>query len=222
MSTNPEPPTGADILVSLGLETLIADQGFVHDPATGTLGSPLSGRVVAGSQELLRSLHKVLDGDPAGGWAAAMKSSGYRWGKKFAAELDARLTVNEKPPLAGLPLEACLVFLAHHFARHGFGTLKLDLTRAAEHGVVVATLADSFMASAAGSAHDFADPLPAGLIQGFFEHISGQELGCEEIACAHLGAPECTFVITAPERIDSIRGMIGLEPAAAIIDRLCT
>lgn len=129
---------------------------------------------------------------------------------------------NEKPPLTGLPLEACLVFLAHHFARHGFGTLRLDLARAAEHGVVVATLADSFMASAAGSAHDFADPLPAGLIQGFFEHISGQELGCEEIACAHLGAPECTFVITAPKRIDSIRGVIGREPAAAIIDRLCT
>lgn len=222
MSTNPESPTGADILVSLGLDPLIADQGFVYDPATGTLGSPLSGRVVAGSPELLRSLHKVLEGEHAGGWAAAMKSSGYRWGKKFAAELDARLMVNEKPTLAGLPLEACLVFLEHHFARHGFGTLKLDLARAAEHGVVVATLSDSFMASVAASAHAFADPLPAGLIQGFFEHISGQQLGCEEIGCAHLGASECTFVITAPERLDSIRGMIGREPAAAILDRLCT
>src|SRR6185436_14623513 len=116
---------------------------------------------------------------------------------RIAQHLDTELSRLGHPALGALPLEACLVLLERRLAALGWGQLKLDLAEAAEHGVVVATLEHSAFAEALADVTDFADPLLAGVLSGFFEHVSGQALGCEEIACVRRGAPACQFVITA-------------------------
>lgn len=214
-------PAGNEILSSLGLEPLVAGHRFKSDVTGGVLTSPSGARVVFAGSEMMQSLYRVVDRDRPGTWASSFKSAGYASGKKFAAELDARLAALGKPSLAGLPLEACLVFLEDYFAAQGLGRLKLDLGNAAEHGVVVAHLENSFFANALSDVAAFADPMPAGLLQGFFEHLSGQGLGCEEIACGHHGAPHCTFVLTAPERLAAIAKFFGRETAESLIARLC-
>lgn len=216
---NSTPP--GELLSALGLASLVADRSFRPD-ANGLLQSSLDGRVIAAGPEILLSLRQVLDGERQGSWAHILKSAGYFWGKKFAADLDSRLARMTKPVLSELPLEGCLVFLEQQFGRHGFGRLKLDLTHAGEHGVVVATLENSIFAALMKNLPGFADPLPAGMLQGFFEHISGQELGCLEIECAAHGAPRCTFVITAPERLEGVTSLVGTESAVVIIAQLCT
>jgi predicted hydrocarbon binding protein len=209
------------MLSGLGLESLVADRGFQPD-AEGQLQSPLDGRVIATSPEMLASLRQVLDSERPGSWATVVKSAGLSWGRSLAAKLDARLAQMNKPVLSELPLEACLLMLEHHVRRNGFGRLKLDLAHAAEHGVVIATLDNSLFAALMKNLPGFADPLVAGILQGFFEHISGQGLGCGEIECAAHGAAKCTFAITAPERLEAVAALVGVESADVIIDRMCT
>jgi uncharacterized protein len=212
----------SDILSPLGLDQLIADRRFKRDARAGRLTSPFGARSVLAGAEIIRSLDLVINRERPGAFAAILKSAGHIEGKKYAADLDLQLSALGKPPLAGLPLEACLVLIENYFAVHGFGELKLDLTHAPDHGLVVATLEHAFFAEVHEGKNVFADHAAAGLLQGFFDYITGEGLGCEEIACVRHGAPRCTFVLTAPERLTAMASFIGHEDAAAIISRLCT
>lgn len=209
-----------EILSSLGIESLVAAAGFNPDPASGVVTDPAGARVAGAGPELLRSLQFVLEQERPGAWVATLKTSGFRCGRKIGESLDAALAALGKPALAAQPIEGCLVLIEHYFATHGWGRLTLDLSGAADHGIVLAHLEHSCFAAALSDPRVFADPLVAGLLQGFFEYISGQVLGCEEIACARRGAPHCVFVITAPERLGAVVSFIGYETADAILNRL--
>lgn len=151
-----------------------------------------------------------------------MKACGTQCGGKIATGLDTALTAMGKPGLTSLPLEACLALLEHSFAAYGWGRLKIDLNDAADHGFVVARLEHSYNVETLAETDGPVDAMVAGVLQGFFGHISGQALGCEEITCASQGAPHCTFVITAPERLATIAGAIGREAADTLLARLRT
>lgn len=208
-----------EILASLGIDQLIAADSIGRDEE-GRLVDSMGARVVLAAAESARGFHRVLAAEETGAWNVAMKAGGHGCGQKIAARLDATLTGMGKPVLSALPIEACLTLLEHHFATHGWGRLKLDLAEAAEHGIVVARLEHSYFVETLADVDDFVDPLLAGILQGFFEHFSGQNLGCEEIACARCGAAHCTFVLTAPERLASITPLIGRESADALLARL--
>jgi predicted hydrocarbon binding protein len=207
------------ILAPLGLDRLVDDRGLVRDPATGTL-EQAGVRVVAAPPEFLRSLRFVLNQESGGRWTTVAKAAGLAAGKTIGAHLDAALGRAGKPALNALPLEACLALLERRLAAEGWGRIKLDLSAAADHGLIVARLQHSPFVEALPDMNDFVDPLLAGLLAGFFQHISGEPLGCDEIACARRGAPECVFVITAEERLTPLRPLFGRESADALIDRL--
>jgi len=208
-----------DVLAACGLSDLVAGEPFGHD-AEGRLIDPSGARVVFATAQAARSLHRVLETEETGAWGAAMKGCGRDCGAKIAARLDAVLAGLDKPTLTALPLEACLALLEHLFAAHGWGRLQLDLADAAEHGIVVARLEHSFFVETLAEADGFVDTVLAGILQGFFGHISGQALACEEIACARRGAAHCTFVLTAPERLAAIAPFVGREDVEALLARL--
>lgn len=208
-----------DILTSLGLDALIAGEA-ISSSATGQLVDPAGQRLVLVAAETNRSFRHVLEAEQPGAWAAAMAASGISTGLKIATSLDTALAALGKPTLASLPLEACLALLEHTFCAYGWGRLKIDLNDAADHGFVVARLENGFTVETLPKVEDFVDALIAGVLQGFFGHISGQNLGCVEIECVRRGAAQCTFVITAPERLDLIAPAIGQEPAATLLARL--
>lgn len=210
-----------EILSSLGLDGLVDDGLFGRDSG-GTRTDWTSARVLFAPPEAMRGLYFVLEQEKAGAWGQVMKAGGYVGGHAFANNLDTRLSDLGKPALAALPLEACLVFVERHFSANGWGRLKLDLTDAAEHGLVIARVEHSYFAEVLPPAATFVDPLLAGILQGFFEYISGQKLGCEEIGCVRRGAPHCTFVITAPERLATILPRVGLDSADQLLGRLRT
>ncbi len=202
------------------LDALFDGRGFRVDAAAGTVADHDGSRLVFLPHNLVRSLHGLLRAEKNAVWQTTFLQCGIALGRKVAAGLDAELGRLDQPVLAALPLETCLVFIERHFASHGWGRLKLDLTDAPEHGLVSAQLHGSYFVEVLADAGEFVDPLLSGILQGFFEHVSGQELGCLEIACARKGAAHCTFVITAPDRLAAVAPLLGTATAEAIIARL--
>jgi hypothetical protein len=217
-----------DILGPLGIAHLISDREFDRDPATGVLRNPAGLRVVGAPPELLRSLRLVLEKENSTAWQSVSRAAGKVAGRAIAARLDAELTRIGKPTLPALPLEACLLLIERYLALHGWGNLKFDLTDTSDHGIVLARLTHSCFAEALPEVDDFVDPALAGVLQGLFEHVTGQALGCAEAACARHAssaaeaAPGCTFIITDPERLATVSSLFGHEPIAAILARLKT
>ena len=202
------------------LDRLFDPRAFAANATNGTVTDPAGTRIAYASHEFTRALHHVLLKEKPGVWRDALARTGRACGREIALGLDRESARLGQPALAALPLEHCLVFLTRTFAAHGWGLLEIDLADAPEHGLVTAHLTHSYFAEVLSDVNDFVDPFPAGLLQGFFEHLSGEPLGCLEIACVRRDAPRCTFVITATERLELIAPLVGREPAASLIARL--
>ena len=202
------------------LDDLFDGRSFRRDAAAGIIEEPAGARVVFAAHNFMRSLQGLLQAEKNCVWQTTFLQCGVAIGKNVAARLDAELTRFNQPVLAALPLETCLIFIERYFASHGWGRLKLDLTDAPEHGLVTARLQGSYFVEVFGDVDEFVDPLLAGVLQGFFEYVSGQELGCLEVACVRRGAAHCTFVITAPERLAAVTPLLGSATAEAVIARL--
>lgn len=170
--------------------------------------------------EFLAALHHVLEHAQPGAWGGTLKRIGRAGGAQAAVAIDARLATQLRPALAALPLETALEFLQQHFLAHGWGRLALDLSLAPQHGLVLAQLEHSYAAEVLTDATGCVDAFAAGVLQGYFEYISGDTLDCAEIACVRRGAPRSTFVVTTAERLQPLLPLIGRETADAIIARL--
>jgi predicted hydrocarbon binding protein len=205
---------------SSDFDRLFDPRAFTADSGTGCVADPAGTRVVYASADFTRAMHFVLSREKSGVWRDTLARTGRACGREIATSLDRESARLGQPVLGELPLEQCLVYLERTFSAHGWGVLTLDLTAAPEHGIVTAHLTHSYFAEALADVNDFVDSFPAGLLQGFFEHISGEQLGCLEVACVRRGAARCTFVVTATERLDTVRPLLGVESAESIIARL--
>jgi len=211
----PDDPASAS-----GLDHLFDPGAFSADPAAGIVTDPAGARVVYAAHEFTRAIHHVLLREKPGAWRDILSRTGRSCGRELAVSLDRESARLGQPALGELPLETSMAFLERTFTAHGWGALKVDLADAPEHGLVIAHLTHSYFAEILVDAYDFVDAYPAGLLQGFFEHISGEQLGCLEVACVRRGAPRCTFVITATERLDGVAPLLGRETAETIVARL--
>lgn len=209
-----------DSTASAGLDRMFDPVAFAADAARGVVTDPVGARIVYASAEFTRAIHHVLAREKPGAWRDVLARAGRSCGRELAVALDRESARLGTPALGELPLETSMAFLERAFAAHGWGVLSVDLSAAPDHGLVIAHLAHSYFVEVLADVGDFVDALPAGLLQGFFEHISGEQLGCLEIACVRRGAPRCTFVITATERLDAIVPFLGREDADALLARL--
>ena len=195
-------------------------RGARLNPTAGVAQVPDGSRVVFATAALQRALHEVLRADSPATWAQTFLAAGTEVGRSFGTAVDRELAKRNQPTLAEQPLEICLTIVERHFAAQGWGLLTADVSLAPDHGLVLARLDQSCAVAALGPGSDFADPLPAGFLQGFLEHVSGQPLGCLEIGCARAGAAHCTFVITSAERLESTAALVGKVSPDEIIQRL--
>lgn len=177
-------------------------------------------RVVGAGGGMMRAAQFVFEAERPKSWTPVLKQTGAAAARSFATSLDARLSAAGNLSLASLPLDACLEFLVRHVVENGWGRLAIDTSRATESGVVVASLGQSLEDVAEARREEFGHPLLAGMLQGYFEYVTGQSLRCEEIACMRKGAPHCTFVLTTPDRLQPVASFIGRESPSQIIARL--
>jgi hypothetical protein len=212
-------PSSPSPLAALGLDALLADPLLLRDPAGQVFeatGLRAAGLTPAG----LRSLRTVLEREAPGTWPPLLRECGAGTGRATAARIDALLRDQGQPALADLPLDAALTLVSRAFAALGWGRLVFDLSLAGEHGLVLAAVENSVFAEDHPVAATFVDAAPAGFLAAVFEHLTGQRLACEEIACRSCGAPHCRFVITAVDRLAPLVPFLGRESADALIARL--
>ena len=195
-------------------------RGARLDATAGIALVPDGSRVVFATPPLLRALHAVLTTEAPDAWQNNFLAGGIAAGRAFGVAVDRELATRGQPALTDQPLEICLAICERHFAAQGWGLLACDASLAPEHGIVIARLNLSCVVAALGPGADFVDAMPGGFLQGFLEHVSGQSLGCVEIACARAGAPLCTFVITSADRLESAAPLIGRASPDEIIEKL--
>lgn len=207
------------ILRQLDLERFFSETRLAYDLEAGTVKKPDAERMIYVSADLMRGIYQALFEETADAWKIIFRNCGRTWGKRVAGRLDTGLIQAGHASQAALPLEGYLAFIEAYFAEHGWGRLRMDLDHASR-GLVVARLENSYFVNVLAEVDDLVDPLLAGILQGFVEHVAGAELGCAEIACVRKGAPACVFAITAPARLDQVESMFGVKPAEEILAAL--
>ncbi|HUR58492.1 MAG TPA: hypothetical protein VM029_12320 [Opitutaceae bacterium] len=208
------------LISALGLDLGGSLPAFTGDASAGTLVNAQAERVTSLPVALLGALRFVMEKQRSGSWRTVMRSIGRSCGKQVGTGVDAQLANLKVPGLATLPLETSVDFLRRQFALNAWGLLTLDLSAAESRGLVVAQLDRSAFAAALADANEYADPFVTGVLEGYFEHVSGQMLAGAELSCARRGAPHCTFVLATQERLAPILPLIGRESAEAIVARL--
>ena len=211
--------TSDTLLDRLNLERFFSETRLVYDLEAGTVKHPGAERIIYVSADLMRGIHQALVEETADAWKIIFRNCGRTWGKRVASRLDTSLAKAGATAQAALPLDHYLAFIEAYFAEHGWGRLRLDLSHVAQ-GLVIARLQNSYFVDVLADVDDFVDPLLAGILQGFIEHVSGADLGCLEIACARKGAPACVFAVTAAPRLDKIEALVGQNSADDIIAAL--
>lgn len=213
-------PPPDESLPSLDVDHLFARHAIAGAAAAGVLQTAGGDRVVGTPHDFTHALHHVLQAEKTGAWPRALARCGTAQGRRIAEAFDRDFAALGRPALGELPLETCVALIERHFAAQGWGVLQLDLADAATHGLVLARLGHSYFVETLPHADHFTDALLAGLLQGFFEHVSGQPLACAEIGCARRGSPHCTFVIAAPEQLAPVLPFVGRSAPDDILAKL--
>ena len=212
--------TAEDILTTLNLDQFFAESGFSYDLTAGTVKNGANRRIVYVAEDLMRGIYQAFLEETADAWKIIFQNCGRTWGKRVATTIDQELVGSGRSTQADLPIEGYIKFIEAYFQQHGWGILKIDLSDAASHGFVGATLENSYFAEVLHDVDDFVDSLLAGILQGFLEHVSGTQLGCTEIGCVRRGADVCTFVVTDQGRLDAIDHRVGSADASQILAEL--
>jgi predicted hydrocarbon binding protein len=213
-------PPPDDPSTAAAFDRIFADRAATPADATGVMLTVAGERVLGTPQNFDHAFRHVLQTEKPGVWSRALARCGTAQGRKLAESLDREFAALGQPALGELPLETCVGLIERHFATQGWGLLQIDLTDAATFGFVVARLDHSYFVETLPDADHFTDALLAGHLQGFFEHVSGQQLACAEIGCARRGAPHCTFVIAAPEQLTPVIPLVGRTPPDGILAKL--
>lgn len=170
------------------------------DVPKGVTRNRMGTRIVSLSEDFLRGLRRAL-GDECGPAAdTVLKSCGRRLGGLVAKRVERELSEFYGQPLQEFSTALFLGCLTEMFSQHGWGRLDVDLSRA-EEGLLIADLNGAIMAGLVQQADVPVDALMAGLLGGFFAHLTGQDLDCVQTACQACGAATSRFVIGLRQRL---------------------
>jgi uncharacterized protein len=214
--------TSTDLVASLDLERFFGHEANRYDLLAGTAYNAAGSRVIYLSADIIKGIHQALLDETGPAWRLILKNCGILWGRRVAQHLERELGLMFNTTPSDLQVADYLRLVESYFSAHGWGVLKLDLSRAESHGVIVASLDESLFAEVLDTETARVDFLVAGILHSLFTHISGQELDCQEIASTRAGAPRGLFVITATKRLDALESRIEQgEPAEQLLAALC-
>lgn len=205
--------TAAELTTELDLNRFFDEGGFKYDLEKGTIHNPGQTRVLWLSADTVRGIYLALHEEAGPAWKLILKNCGRFWGKKVAQNLDRELSLLAQTRQADLAVPVYLQLVEAYFRQHGWGVLELDLEDAVAHGVIEARLHHSFFAEVLDEVNEPVDQLIAGILEALFSHISGQPVGCLEIASERTGADCGCFILSGEERIFDLEELVEAQAA---------
>jgi len=157
-------------------------------------------RLIALSQDFLLGFRRAIADECGPAAEVVFKTCGKKWGTMCAQRFEKELGEFYGKPVREFMFtlfHACLEALFNH---HGWGKVKVDLSRH-EQGLLVVDLEGAVMADLVEQADQPVDTLMAGILAGFFSHLSGQDLDCVQTQCLACGAASSKFIIGLGSRL---------------------
>lgn len=214
--------TSAEIVSALDLDRFFSHEANRYDLLAGTAYNAAGSRVIYLSADIVKGIHQALLNETGPAWRLILKNCGILWGRRVAQHLEREIGLMFNANPGELPVAEYLRLLEGYFSAHGWGLLKLDLSKAEAHGIITASFDNSLFSEVLDDESARVDFLVSGILRSLFAHISGQELDCQEIASVRSGAPRGLFVITSAARLDKLEERIEKgEPSDQILDALC-
>lgn len=173
------------------------------DVRRGWTENRLGTRIIALTEDFLRGFRTAVMDECGPAADVVFKSVGRRWGELLAKRFEKEMTA-----FYGLPLrdfivamfQACLTEL---FSQHGWGKLRLDLSRH-DRGLILVHLENAIMGDLVPQADQPVDTLFAGIFAGFFSQLAGQPLDCKQTTCRACGDDKARFIITLQARLTAV------------------
>jgi predicted hydrocarbon binding protein len=206
--------TSADLVSALDLERFLGHETNRYDLLAGTACNAAGTRVIYLSADVVKGIHQALLNETGPAWRLILKNCGILWGRRVAQHLERELGLMFNTNPSDLPVAEYLRLIESYFSAHGWGLLRLDLSRAETRGIITATFENSLFSEVLDDETARVDFLVAGILRSLFAHISGQELDCQEIASVRAGAPCGLFVITSAARLEKLESRIENGDAA--------
>lgn len=195
-----------DQLISeLDLARFFNEQTLEYDFVEGTVVNSSKTRMIYLSSDIILGIYKALKEETGPAWTIILKNCGRLWGRKVSGHLTRDMQARWQRRPADLTASQYIQMLEAYFPAHGWGRLRVHLDDATSRGVVRFTMQHSLFARVLEEESIPVDSMVSGILQGFFQELTGQSLDCEEIGCIRQGHAECTFVLTHEERLDKIR-----------------
>ena len=215
--TNPN-----DLIATLDLERFFSQDSNRYDLSAGTAYNAAGSRVIYLSTDVVKGIHQALVEETGPAWRLILKNCGTLWGRRVAKHLDHELGLIFNVNPAELPVAEYLKLVEGYFSTHGWGLMKLDLSKAESHGVITATLENSLFSEVLDQETSRVDYLVAGVLRSLITHIAGHDLDCHEIASTRSGSPHGFFAITAASRLEALESRIEKgESADTLLASLC-
>ncbi|MBA4187533.1 MAG: hypothetical protein C0467_05885 [Planctomycetaceae bacterium] len=134
-------------------------------------------------------------------------SCGRKWGGFLARRFDAETSTFHGRSLREMSLAKVQACLADLFSHHGWGNVRLDLSRH-EQGLIAVTADEPIFASLSGASDKPVDSLLAGIFAGFFSALFAQDLDCVQTSCKACGDPVSRFLIGLTQRLSAARAWV--------------
>jgi predicted hydrocarbon binding protein len=132
-----------------------------------------------------------------------LKTCGRKWGGFVAKRFDQEMTEFTGKTLRDFTLAQFQSHLIDMFAEHGWGKIRLDLTRH-NQGLIVVTIEEPIYAAITGKSDKPVESLTAGLLAGLFSSVFEQDLDCVQTQCVACGHKETTFLVGLTSRLAGV------------------
>lgn len=200
--------SSSDIISALDLDRFFSHEANRYDLLEGKAYNAAGSRMIYLSTDVVKGIHQALLNETGPAWRLILKNCGVLWGRRVAQHLEREIGLMFNTNPGDFPVEVYLRLIEGYFSAHGWGLLKLDMTKAESHGIITANLENSLFSEVLDEETSRVDFLVSGILRSLFTHIAGQELDCQEISSTRSGAPCGIFVITGVERLDAIEDSI--------------
>lgn len=164
-------------------------------------------RLLCLTTDFLKGFRRAIQDECGPAADTVFKSVGRKWGGFLAKRFEADMTAHTGRPLADFTMAEFQANLADLFAHHGWGTVRVDLSRH-DRGVIQVTAEHPVFAGLGGESDTPVESLMAGTFAGLFSAVFDRDLDCVQTACAAKGDPAARFVVGLTPRLAAAEGWV--------------